>query len=715
MKKRKIPVILQMEAVECGAASLAMILGYYGRYIPLEQMRVDCNITRDGSTAKYILLAAKKHGLIAKGYKLNAESLRKRTDFPVIIHWNFNHFVVLAGFEKDQAVLHDPAEGRVKVDWETFVKSFTGIVLAFSPGEDFVPIGRPGSTNHYLREGLAGMKKPVILVVMSGLIYAMIRILPPVFYKIFTDKILLGHLSEWLPALVIAMMVTISAGIISGFLQSVLLARMKAQFCIGHVSALVWKILRLPAQFFSQRFSGDIVSRVENQDEIADLLFRQMIPACMEALFLVMMMILMFCLDPWIGGIIFGIGIVEMVFMYLVSARNENAARSIARDQGKLSGAMLSGISMIETVKAAGAESGIVEKLLGYQTKYNNSMMVLQKNRLYTDLLSVLLEGISTAAVLIVGIYAIFDGRMTVGLLAAFQSFLQLFFTPLQRVGACVWAVQEIAGSVDRVQDVMAFEEAVSEEAMFAETDCAAEKLSGNVDVEHVSFSYSPVTPLLLKDFSIHVKPGEVIAISGASGSGKSTFTKLLSGLYRANSGNILFDGMPIGEIDHYVFCSSVAVVEQNISLFAGTIRDNITMWDDEIEEQTMIKACKDACIHDEIMKRRGGYDYIVREGGNDLSGGQRQRIEIARALAKNPSILILDEATSALDVITEKQVMDAVRRRGITCFIVAHRLSTIRDADEILMLKDGEIKERGTHEELMKLGGAYAALVRSD
>lgn len=715
MKENKIPVILQMEAVECGAASLAMILGYYKRYIPLEQMRVDCNVTRDGSTAKYIILAAKKHGLNAKGFKMKAEALRDRKDFPMIIHWNFNHFVVLAGFEKGCAVLHDPSEGRVKVDLDTFAASFTGIAMTFSPGESFVPEGKPASAGGYLKETLATMKVPVCLVVMSRLVYGCARILPPIFYKIFTDKVLLNHLSEWMSPLVAAMDVVFVIGLLCGCLQALLLTRMKARFVIGHTAEMVWKLLRLPASFYAQRFTGDIVSRVDNQEQIAGRLFGQIIPAFMEGMFLSILSVLLICLKPSIGLVVTGIGILELCLMYQVMSGDENAARSIARDQGKLSGAMLSGISMIETVKSSGAENGLVEKLLGYQTKYNNSMVELQRKRLFTDMLSGLVQGLGGAVVLVMGVSQIFRGEITVGLLVAFQSFLQIFFSPLQSLVACVQAVQEVSGSIDRVQDVMEYEEAVSEQQMFGGEEPVIERLTGRVDVKDVSFSYSPVTPPLLSHFSVHARPGSVIAITGASGSGKSTFTKLLSGLYKESSGQVLFDGIPRDEIDHYVFTDSVAVVEQNIALFAGTFRDNVTMWNDEIDEQTVIQACKDAGIHEEIMKRPGGYDYVLSEGGGDLSGGQRQRIEIARALASSPSILIMDEATSALDVMTEKKVMDAVRKRGVTCFIVAHRLSTIRDADEILMLADGVIAERGTHEELMELNGAYASLVRSD
>lgn len=714
-KKIKVPVILQMEAVECGAASLTMILGYYKRFIPLEQIRVDCNVTRDGSTAKYIVKAALKHGLNAKGLKLSAEAVKKRTDFPMIIHWNFNHFVVLCGFEKDMAIINDPAEGRVKIDWDTFKKSFTGITLCFSKTEAFEPFGKPKSSMEYIKNRLDGMGATISFVVVLGIIYSVFQMLPPVFYKIFTDKILLVQSSEWMKPLILAMTAVAVSGLLVGSLKNIVFAKMKAKFRIRSASGFVWKVLRLPAQFYSQRFSGDIVSRANNCDEITNLLFERFIPAVMDTIFLMGVLVLLIIMDPIIGSVVLVTGILQVIVILISSSGNENISRSIGRDYGKMSGMMLSGISMVETVKASGAETGIVEKILGYQTKYNNSSLVLTKNKLRLHILPQLFEGLCNTIVLIIGIYAIFEGKQTVGMLVAMQSFVLMFFSPLSWLTQCVQAFREISGSVDRVQDIMEFEESKTEKALFSANDWDRESLSGEVQLKDVSFGYSPVTEPLIREFNLSAKPGDMIAISGGSGSGKSTLTKLLCGLYPVNSGEITFDGKKIEEIDHYVFSNSVAVVDQNISLFAGTIRDNITMWDDDIDEKTIVEACKDACIHDDIMLRKEGYDYEIKEGGSNFSGGQRQRIEIARAFASNPSILILDEATAALDVITEKKIMDAVKRRNITCFIVAHRLSTIRDADEIIMLKDGIICERGTHSELMDLDGDYAALVRND
>ncbi len=713
---KKVPVILQMEAVECGAASLGMVLGYYKKFVSLEQLRVDCNVSRDGSSAKYIYLAAQRYGLKARAIKAEVDEVKELKDFPVIIHWNFNHFVVLCGFKGDKAVINDPAEGRVLIEPEEFDNSFTGIVLEFSPTEEFEPSGKPQNTFGFVKRQVSGSALAAVVIVLAGFVIAVCELVKPVFYKLFTDNVLIYAENEWMRPILLGMTVVLVVCFIAEVIESVSLALLKSKMSIGMSSVFMWHILRLPVQFFSQRYAGDIASRQESNNETAENLCTFILPVALDVLMIGIYLFVMLWYNLLLAFVGIGAAVINVAFLFYTSRKNANSARTVSRDEGKLSGVSIAALSMIETIKSSGSELGFFEKIAGYRAKHNNSTVGFRMKGLYGEVIPEILQGLSTGAVLMIGVYLIFKGDLSIGSLMAFQSFMLLFLTPVGNVADSVRVFWEMSGDIDRTEDVLKYPTDVKGDFGYSEnTETEYKKLTGKVEVKNLCFAYSPLAPSLLNNFSLKAEKGQMIAIAGGSGSGKSTAAKIICGLYPPRSGEVLFDGVPIDEIDRYVFKASVASVDQEISLFSGTIRDNITMWDDSISEETIISACRDACIHDDIMALVGGYEYKISEGGGNFSGGQRQRLEIARALAVNPSILILDEATSALDPPTEKLIMDAVKRRGITCFVIAHRLSAIRDADEIIILDKGVETERGTHEELIRLNGHYARLAASE
>lgn len=713
---KKVPVILQMEALECGAASLGMVLAYYGRFIPLEQLRVDCGVSRDGSKATNILAAARFHGMKAKGYRYSVEKVKQLTTFPIIIHWNFNHFVVLDGFKKNRAVINDPACGIVEIPMEEFERSYTGIALVMEPDETFEPAGKKKSVWDFLGKYVKKYRDGIIAIIICGFLIAMFGVVTPIFSKIFMDYILLASASEWMGYLIKAMLVvTIMLFVLRMILAALMLRAQKTMSMQMNVK-FMWHSLRLPVEFYGQRSPGDISSRQMDNDVVTKLLFERVAPAVINVLMAIIYFVVLLMLNPWMAFISFLAVAFQFVAMKIMSEKNQIESKNISRDEGKYTGAAMAGISMIETIKASGAEEGYFRKIVGYLTKYNNSQTNLSSRMLVTNFLPELLTKLCNALILIMGVYYILDGQITIGLLLAFQGFLAQFLSPVGAVLELGNEIQQMISKMERIDDVLNYETDVEKDFLQAPAEkCEYEHLSGAMECRDLCFGYGRLSPLFIENFNLTVRPGEMVALVGGSGSGKSTLANLITGIYPPRSGAILFDGKERSEIDRYVFTQSVGIVNQTISLFRDTIRNNLTLWDDNVEEQVVLDACKAAGIFDDIMMRPEGLDYMLTEGGRNLSGGQRQRLEIARALIKMPSLLILDEATSALDPPTEKHVMDAIRARNITCIIIAHRLSTIRNADQIIMLERGKVVEVGNHESLIEKDGAYARLVKSE
>ena len=709
----KVPVVMQMEALECGAASLAMVCAYYNKWIPLEQIRVDCGVSRDGANAKNLLVAARSYGFTAKGYRYEPDDLKKNGKFPCIIHWNFNHFVVLDGFKGKKAVINDPAKGNYTVSMETFDKSFTGICLMFEPNENFVPSGKRKSVLSFAVKRLNGAKVAVVFVVFTTLISALIGVITPAFSRIFMDRLLTHESPDWFYPFLVALSAMSALQLVISALETYYSNRINGKLATVGSSTFLWKVLHLPMEFFSQRLAGDIQGRQGSNAGIANSVVNTFAPLALNAIMMVFYLVVMIRYS-WILTLVGLSSLVINAWMSsIISKKRVNITRVSMRDAGKLAGATVAGVEMIETIKASGAENGFFERWAGYQASVNAQKVKYAKINQYLGMIPSVVSTITGIVVLTLGVWFAMEGTFTVGMVMAFQGVLSSFSAPATTFISAGQTIQEMRTQMERVEDVMEYREDDCYKTEVKEESFA--KLKGNIELKNITFGYSRLSDPVIKDFSLNIKPGQRVALVGTSGCGKSTISKLVSGLYQPWSGEILYDGKHLSEIDRDVFTGSLAVVDQEIALFEGTIAENIKMWDNSIEDFEMIMAARDSQLHEEIMRRDGGYNYRIAEGGKDFSGGQRQRLEIARVLAQDPSIIILDEATSALDAKTEYDLVKAVKDRGITCIVVAHRLSTIRDCDEIIVLDHGVAVERGTHEELYAKCGKYTQLVSND
>ncbi|MDB6036612.1 MAG: transporter related [Verrucomicrobiales bacterium] len=714
-RRVRTPTLLQMEAVECGAAALGIVLGYHGKYVPLEELRTSCGVSRDGSKAKNVLAAARKYGLEAKGFKIgDTEDLRRRP-LPLIVFWNFNHFLVVEGFSKKQVYLNDPATGPRTVSHAVFEESFTGVALIMEPRADFAKGGNKKGVLGSLRRRLGGNGKALLYVVLVSGLLVIPGLVIPVFSKVFVDEYLIGHRLGWIRALLAGMLITaiLRAGLT--FLQQHFLLRFELKLALGASSRFFWHVLRLPIVFFTQRFSGEIGSRVVINDMVAQLLSSQLATTILGFVTMAFYGVAMFQYSISLTLLTVGIAGLNLLALQMISRRRADANQRLMQEEGKLIGTTMSGVQMIESLKATGSESDFFARWAGFQAKELNAQQSLGRPTQFLVVLPRVLTSINQAAVLGFGGFLVMKGTLTVGTLVAFQSLMSSFIEPVNGLVTLGNTLQTVQGGMSRLDDVLSYPvDPQTGDAPIPEESRRLTKLSGTLELKEVTFGYSRLDEPLIEKFSLLLKPGERVALVGPTGCGKSTISKLVSGLYPAWSGDVLFDGKKREDLPRHVLSNSVALVDQEIFLFEGTIRENITLWDKTAPESSLIQAAKDAYIHEDITSRQCGYDSFVQESGRNFSGGQRQRLEIARALLNNPTILVLDEATSALDSKTEKMIDQNLRRRGCTCLIIAHRLSTIRDCDEIIVMERGRIVQRGTHDQLAGQPGLYADLIRN-
>ncbi len=709
-KLAKVPQVMQMEVVECGAASLTMILAHYGKWLPLEEVRAACGVSRDGSSAKMILQAARNYGLDAKGFRMSPEALEGKQ--PAIIHWNFEHFVVFRGFDrKGRACINDPGIGPVKWPMEEFRKHYTGVCLTFEPTEKFEKGGQQTSILSYMKKNLNGVSEAFWLTFSFALMGAFVALLSPLFTRIFLDEILSGKNADWVKWFFIGMGALAVFQFFVVLLQSRYTKRVAGALALKSNKDYLRHLLRLPMSYFAMRHVGDLQQRMHLNQEITNSLIEVLAPQVINIGLLVLYLFLMFSYSFWLTIIGFVAAGVNLAIVHYFANFRINLIRSMEQSEGQYFSATISCIDNMESIKAAGAETGFFKYWSGLWAHKFNVNANADKQQAQMALLPVMANALCSVAVLVLGAYLILQGDLTVGMLMAFQGFMGSFLAPVNELVNGSQKIVEMRSQMERVEDVMKY----PEDHRDSEKEILQGKLGGLLEMKHVTFGYSPIQPPLIEDFNLRVEPGHSVALVGPSGCGKSTLAKLISGLYKPWSGEILFDGRPIESIPNEELTNSVAVIDQNVVLFDDTIAQNIRMWDPSIEDFTLMMACNDAEIRADIVSRPEGFDTKIVKGGQNFSGGQRQRFEIATALAREPIVLIMDEATSALDPKTEDEVMKRIRSMGPTQIIVAHRLSTIRDCDEIIVMDQGKILQRGRHEELIAQEGFYQKLMKSE
>jgi NHLM bacteriocin system ABC transporter peptidase/ATP-binding protein len=634
---------------------------------------------------------------------------------PMIVFWNFNHFVVVEGFGRGRVYLNDPALGPRVVTDEEFDESFTGVALVFEPTPAFARGGQKAAFWPALVRRLRGSSTALLFAVVAGLALVIPGLLVPAFSRIFVDDVLLGQMNDWIRPLLIAMGLTAAMRGLLTWLQQWALVRLEAKIALTTSSRFLDHVLKLPMQFFTQRYPGEIGARLALNDKVAMLMSRQFATTLISILAMAFYGAVMLAYDAVLTLFAVAFVALNLVALQYISRKRVDENQKLLRARGQLVGVSMGGLQMMEDLKATGSESDFFAEWAG---RYANSLNAEQRLGAYTAyLLSVppFLEALNVAMLIAVGGLRVMDGHMTLGMLVGFQSLAASFSAPVNQLVTLGSALQEARGDMNRLDDVLRYEPDPAVTAGSGGAPSGVVQLMGRLDLKNVTFGYSRLDPPLIEGFSLSLRPGERVALVGGSGSGKSTVARLVAGLYEPWSGEILFDGKLRQDHPRAVLNHSIGIVDQDIFLFGGTIRDNLTLWDSTTPEASLLSAARDALIHDDVVTRRDAYDSVCDEAGANFSGGQRQRLEIARALTNNPTILVLDEATSALDATTEKAIDDHLRRRGCTCLIVAHRLSTIRDADEIIVLDRGKVVQRGTHEELRQVAdGHYARLIES-
>lgn len=707
----KTPTVIQMENLECGAAALAIILGYYETYIPLEELRVRCGVSRSGVNAYNVMEAAKFYGLEASGFKVDCDHIHE-IELPAILYWDFSHFVVLEGISGSTLFINDPAMGPVKISFEEFRRRFSQVAIEMKPGLNFKKQGSPPSLWVAIKERILPFKDAFLYVIFLQLILILIGFSQPIFIQLFLDKVLVEPILSWKKEFVLLFFFMICLTMVMTWMQGKFMNLMQIRLGIRYSTEFLWHLLRLPIAFFSQRFGGEIIHRMSLNNQVAATLNSEMLLTVINIVLIGVYAIIMYQYDAPITLVGIAAAIFNFTLLTSINRVRVNAYAKVLQKEARAYGISLDALQNIETIKLFGSDNFFFSRIAGYYTKNINAIQEISRKDIWLNTLSSFSQQVSNVALLGLGVWRVMHGSLSIGMLFALQALLSMFLKPFGQLVGFGAQIQTLKIDINRLDDVLKNKEDPLVQQRPTAPSIKNNKLEGNLTFKDVTFGYQPLDEPLIKEFNMTMKKGEWIGFAGGIGSGKSTLAKLAASLYSPWSGAILYDGQPALNYSRDLFMQSIGMVDQTIFLFGGTIKQNLGLWDLSIPDEKIIAAAKDACIHEEILSFPKGYQTLLEENGRNLSQGQRQRLEIARVLVSQPTLLILDEATSAIDSETEEKILNNIKAKGISCLIVAHRLSTIRDCAEILMFEKGRVVERGTHEELLALSGPYHTLL---
>jgi NHLM bacteriocin system ABC transporter peptidase/ATP-binding protein len=686
-----------------------MVLGYFGRWVSLEELRHAAGVNRDGTKASNIVKAAKLYGLDAKGFSRKPEDLSE-LPLPAIVFWNFNHFITIEDVSGKKIHINDPATGPRTITMAEFDEGFTGVVLTFEKTPEFVSGGTPPSMLRNIAVSLRGVWGGIAACVLAGFLLLIPGLLIPGVQRAFTDFVLVAKYQSWLWWVLAALAIIAIVKALLTFLQQYLMARLQLRLGVSSNGRLLWHILHLPTAYFSQRNAGEIANRTTIADRFTGLMSGSVGFAVVNIMTILVYGLVMLAYNARLTAIVVGFGLVNLlILMWSVRKLSDLHGRTL-QDDARLQGMLVQGFANLDNYRASGTEDLFFRRWAGAQTKMVTAEQHMQHARKLVANAPMFLSTAAGIALVLLGGFSVMEGVISIGMLVAFQTLMGSFLAPVGSFVMLGAQLQETKGYADRMGDVL---RQPHDPMLSAGREVEPlRSFAGRIDVKDASFGYSPVTPPQVIDISVAVAPGARVGIVGGSGSGKSTLARMMVGLTLPQKGDVQLDGTPMPKIDNDVLRTVVGYVDQTTILMSGSIKDNLTLWDTTIPEERMVAACKDAAIHDIVASRPGAYESKLTENGGNLSGGERQRLAIARALTADPAVVVLDEAMAALDAVSEQAIIDNIRRRGCTCIVVAHRVSAIRDCDEILVMNQGRIAERGRHEELVNAKGLYAKLV---